>query len=66
MIGRRATPVALPAPPRRGRTAPIWLFALLVVLLVALVAYILTFLGAAASVVGVVSCMAPPAVSGPG
>ena len=52
-------PVALPTPPRRGRTAPIWLFALLVVLLVALVAYILTFLGAAASVVGVVLALIP-------
>lgn len=58
-----APPIAaasgLPAPPRRGRTAPVWLFAMLAVLLVGLVAYILTFLGAAASVVGVVLALIP-------
>lgn len=51
-----------PAPTTRsggGRSAPIWLFAILTVLLIALVAYILTFLGVVASVVGMVLALIP-------
>lgn len=51
--------LAVPAPPRRGRTAPIWLFAVLLVLLIALVAYVLTFLGVVASAVGMVLALIP-------
>ncbi|PZU45867.1 MAG: PrsW family intramembrane metalloprotease [Microbacterium sp.] len=52
-------PVALPAPPRSGRTAPIWIFAVLAVLLLGIAAYILTFLGVVASVVGMVLALIP-------
>lgn len=56
-------PIGVPPAPaarrERGRSAPIWLFAILVVLLIALVAYILTFLGVVASVVGMVLALIP-------
>lgn len=50
---------ALPVPPRAGRAAPIWGFGILIVLLVALAAYLLTFLGAVASGVGMVLALLP-------
>lgn len=50
---------ALPVPARRGRSAPVWVFAILIVLLVALVAYLLTFLGAVASIFGMVLALIP-------
>ncbi len=49
----------VPTPPRRGRSAPIWLFAVLLVLLLALVAYLLTYLGVVASIVGMVLALVP-------
>lgn len=52
-------PLRLPEPSRRGRSAPIWLFAVLLVLLLALVAYVLTYLGVVASVVGMVLALIP-------
>lgn len=51
--------LAVPTPPRRGRTAPVWLFAILAILLIAVIAYVLTFLGAVASVVGMVLALIP-------
>lgn len=51
--------LTLPTPPRRGRSAPIWLFAVLLVLLVGLVAYILTFLGPGAAGVGMLLALIP-------
>ncbi|MBD7957036.1 PrsW family intramembrane metalloprotease [Microbacterium sp. Sa4CUA7] len=54
-----ASPPVLPVPSRKGRSAPIWLAGLLVVLLVALAAYLLTFLGAAASIIGMVLALVP-------
>ncbi|MCR2827879.1 PrsW family intramembrane metalloprotease [Microbacterium sp. zg.Y909] len=54
-----SSPPALPVPPRKGRSAPIWIIGVLVLLLVGLVAYFLTFLGAAASVVGMVLAVVP-------
>ncbi|WOQ70960.1 PrsW family intramembrane metalloprotease [Microbacterium limosum] len=48
--------------PTRGRTASVWLFALLAVVLVGLVGYFLTFLGAGASIVGFVLALVPFAV----
>ena len=52
-------PLGLPTPDRRGRTAPVWLFAVLIVLLIGLVAYLLTFLGVVASVVGMILALIP-------
>lgn len=51
--------MAPPVPVRRGRTAPVWLFALLIVLALGLVAYVVTFLGVAAAVVGMVLALIP-------
>ncbi len=51
--------IAVPAVPRRGRSAPIWLFAILTVLLIGIVAYLLTYLGAIASIVGMVLALLP-------
>ncbi|SBS74618.1 PrsW family intramembrane metalloprotease [uncultured Microbacterium sp.] len=50
---------ALPVPARRGRSAPIWGFGILIVLLVALAAYLLTFLGVVASGVGMLLALLP-------
>ena len=52
-------PLGVPAPPKKGRSAPIWAFAIMLVLLVALIAYVLTFLGATASAVGMVLAPIP-------
>jgi len=54
-----ASPPVLPVPARRGRSAPIWIIGILVLLLVGLAAYLLTFLGAAASVIGMVLALVP-------
>lgn len=53
---------AVPALPSRGRRASIWLFALLAILLVALVGYFLTFLGTGASLIGMIVALVPFAV----
>jgi RsiW-degrading membrane proteinase PrsW (M82 family) len=53
---------SVPASPSRGRRASIWLFALLAVLLVALVGYFLTFLGPGASIIGMIVALVPFAV----
>ncbi len=53
---------AAPTPPRRPRgtgTALIWVGGILALLLVALVAYFLTFLGAGASLVGMILALVP-------
>lgn len=52
-------PLPLPTPPKRGRTAPLWILGVLVVLLVALVAYFLGALGAGASIIGMVLALIP-------
>src|SRR5690349_19612660 len=54
-----ASPVALPVTPRRGRTAPIWIAGVLVVVLVALVGYFLQTLGPGASLIGMVLALVP-------
>jgi RsiW-degrading membrane proteinase PrsW (M82 family) len=54
-----SSPAALPVSPRRGRTAPIWIGGLLVVLLVALIAYFLNALGPAASLIGMILALVP-------
>ncbi|GAA1468574.1 PrsW family intramembrane metalloprotease [Microbacterium thalassium] len=44
---------------RRGRSAPIWLFGILLVVLVILIAYFLTAIGPAASIIGMVLALLP-------
>ena len=56
------SPAPLPVPVKDGRRAPIWIGAILVVLLIGLVGYFLTFLGATASVVGMVLALVPLAI----
>ncbi|MFT4051870.1 MAG: PrsW family intramembrane metalloprotease [Microbacterium sp.] len=51
--------LAVPVSARRGRSTPVWVFAVLIVLLIGLVAYVLTYLGAVASVVGMVLALVP-------
>lgn len=53
---------SVPPLPRRGRRASLWLFALLAILLVALVGYFLTFLGTGASLIGMIVALVPFAV----
>ena len=51
--------VALPVPARKGRVASVWILAFLVVLLILLVAYFLTFVGPGASAIGMVLALVP-------
>lgn len=53
------SPPAVPVPPRRGRTAPIWIAGILVLVLVALIGYFLQALGPGASLIGMVLALAP-------
>ena len=53
------SPAALPVPARRGRTAPIWWFGVLVVVLVVLVGYFLSTIGPAASIIGMLLALVP-------
>ncbi len=57
-ISPAPVPVA-PVPARRGRSAPIWIVGILVLLLVALVGYFLNAIGPAASLVGMVLALFP-------
>lgn len=53
------SPAGLPVPARRGRTAPIWIAGILVIVLVALVGYFLQAIGPAASLIGMVLALLP-------
>ncbi|KJL44350.1 PrsW family intramembrane metalloprotease [Microbacterium trichothecenolyticum] len=54
------TPVQLPtAAARRGRSASVWIIGILVLVLIVLVAYFLTALGPAASLIGMVLAVVP-------
>ncbi|GAA2005392.1 PrsW family intramembrane metalloprotease [Microbacterium ulmi] len=53
------SPAALPALSRKGRSAPIWIFGVLVFALIALVGYFLNALGPSASVVGALLALVP-------
>src|SRR6478736_2000478 len=57
----RVTPVPLhaAAPARSGRSAPIWIGGILVLLLIALVGYFLTFVGTGASLIGAILALIP-------
>ena len=57
-----APAASVPALPSRGRRASIWLFAVLAVVLIVLVGYFLTFLGASASIIGMIVALVPFAV----
>jgi RsiW-degrading membrane proteinase PrsW (M82 family) len=54
-----SSPAALPVPPRRGRSAPVWIGGVLVLVLVALVGYFLNALGPAASLIGMILALIP-------
>ncbi|QKJ19835.1 PrsW family intramembrane metalloprotease [Microbacterium hominis] len=54
-----ATAGTVPVRPRAGRTAPIWLLGVLVLVLVGLVGYFLDALGPAASIVGMIVAIVP-------
>lgn len=49
----------VPVPVRKGRSVSIWLFGILALVLIGLVGYFVTFLGTAASVVGLVLALVP-------
>lgn len=53
------SPPAVPVPARKGRVAPVWLFAVLVVVAVGLAAYILTFLGSFAAAIAMILALLP-------
>ncbi|KRB36049.1 PrsW family intramembrane metalloprotease [Microbacterium sp. Root180] len=53
------SPAVMPVPPKRGRTAPIWIAGILVVVLVALVGYFLNAIGPAASLIGMLLALIP-------
>jgi protease PrsW len=53
------SPPPVPVAPRKGRAGLVWVIGILVLLLIALVAYFLTFLGAGASIVGMVLALIP-------
>lgn len=52
-------PLRAAAPARSGRSAPIWIGGILVVLLIVLVGYFLTFLGTGASLLGAILALIP-------
>lgn len=54
-----ASPAVVPVTPRRGRTAPVWIAGILVLVLVGLVGYFLTALGPGASLIGMVLALIP-------
>jgi RsiW-degrading membrane proteinase PrsW (M82 family) len=54
-----AVPGSVPVPARRGRTAPVWAVGILVLVLVALVAYFLNAIGPAASIIGMLLALLP-------
>ncbi|HWM17309.1 MAG TPA: PrsW family glutamic-type intramembrane protease [Microbacterium sp.] len=53
------SPAALPVPPRAGRTAPIWIVGLIVLVLIGLVGYFLNAIGPVASIIGMVLAVVP-------
>jgi len=52
-------PLHAAAPARSGRSAPIWIGGILVLLLIALVGYFLTFVGTGASLIGAILALIP-------
>jgi RsiW-degrading membrane proteinase PrsW (M82 family) len=60
-VAPAATPGSLrpPTSPRSGQSAPVWLFAVLVVLAFGVVTYVVSFLGVAAAAVGMLLALIP-------
>ncbi|GAA1947627.1 PrsW family intramembrane metalloprotease [Microbacterium deminutum] len=54
-----SSPAALHVPLRAGRTAPVWWFAVLVIVLTVLVGYFLSAIGPAASLIGMLLALVP-------
>jgi len=52
-------PLAAPVTPRSGRSAPVWIFGVLVLLLIALVGYFLAFLGTRARIAPIAEAPVP-------
>ncbi|SFS01196.1 Membrane proteinase PrsW, cleaves anti-sigma factor RsiW, M82 family [Microbacterium sp. cf046] len=53
------SPAAVPVPPRAGRTAPVWIIGVIVLILVGLVGYFLNAIGPAASIIGMLLAIIP-------
>lgn len=53
------SPPAVPVPPRAGRTAPVWIVGVIILILVALVGYFLSAIGPAASIIGMLLAFVP-------
>ncbi|HEX5729375.1 PrsW family intramembrane metalloprotease [Microbacterium sp.] len=53
------SPAAVPVTPRRGRSAPIWIIGVIVLILIGLVGYFLTAIGPSASIIGMVLALVP-------
>jgi RsiW-degrading membrane proteinase PrsW (M82 family) len=53
------SPAPVPVSPRRGRTAPIWIIGVIVLILIGLVGYFLNAIGPAASLIGMVLALIP-------
>ncbi|MCR2764790.1 PrsW family glutamic-type intramembrane protease [Microbacterium sp. zg.B48] len=54
-----ASPAVVPVPPRKGRTAPVWISGILVLILVGLVGYFLNAIGPGASIIGMILAFVP-------
>jgi RsiW-degrading membrane proteinase PrsW (M82 family) len=54
-----AAPAAVPVPPRAGRSAPIWIIGLIVLIMLGLVGYFLEAIGPGASLIGMVLALIP-------
>jgi RsiW-degrading membrane proteinase PrsW (M82 family) len=52
-------PIQAVAPARSGRSAPIWIGSILILLLIALIGYFLTFIGTGASLIGALLALVP-------
>ena len=52
-------PLAAPVSARSGRSAPVWIFGVLMLLLIALVGYFLSFVGTGASAIGAILALVP-------
>ena len=53
------SPAAVPVPPKAGRTAPVWIVGVIVLILVGLVGYFLSAIGPAASIIGMLLAFVP-------
>ena len=54
-----ASPPAVPVKPRAGRTAPVWIIGIIVLILIGLVGYFLNAIGPAASIIGMLLALVP-------